>query len=86
MSSYSPTHDPGVVSPVTHDLFLFSLSLFLSLSLSVSLSLSLCSFFENMARIVSQDYVPTEMDVLRVRIRTTGVIETQFKVKHLVFR
>ncbi|KAL6461999.1 hypothetical protein MHYP_G00301440 [Metynnis hypsauchen] len=39
-----------------------------------------------MARIVSQDYVPTEMDVLRVRIRTTGVIETQFKVKHLVFR
>ncbi|XP_017538719.1 guanine nucleotide binding protein (G protein) alpha v1 isoform X1 [Pygocentrus nattereri] len=43
-------------------------------------------FFENMARIVSQDYVPTEMDVLRVRIRTTGVIETQFKVKHLVFR
>uniref|UniRef100_A0A4W4FPP9 Guanine nucleotide binding protein (G protein) alpha v1 n=2 Tax=Electrophorus electricus TaxID=8005 RepID=A0A4W4FPP9_ELEEL len=43
-------------------------------------------FFENMARIVSPDYVPTEMDVLRVRIRTTGVIETQFKVKHLVFR
>ncbi|KAK1802379.1 hypothetical protein P4O66_022047, partial [Electrophorus voltai] len=43
-------------------------------------------FFENMARIISPDYVPTEMDVLRVRIRTTGVIETQFKVKHLVFR
>uniref|UniRef100_W5KB93 Guanine nucleotide binding protein (G protein) alpha v1 n=1 Tax=Astyanax mexicanus TaxID=7994 RepID=W5KB93_ASTMX len=43
-------------------------------------------FFENMPRIVAADYVPTEMDVLRVRIRTTGVIETQFKVKHLVFR
>ncbi|KAK3528309.1 hypothetical protein QTP86_030867 [Hemibagrus guttatus] len=43
-------------------------------------------FFENMTRIMSPDYVPTEMDVLRVRIRTTGVIETQFKVKHLVFR
>uniref|UniRef100_A0A8B9JR13 Guanine nucleotide binding protein (G protein) alpha v1 n=1 Tax=Astyanax mexicanus TaxID=7994 RepID=A0A8B9JR13_ASTMX len=42
-------------------------------------------FFENMSRIVAADYVPTEMDVLRVRIRTTGVIETQFKVKHLVF-
>ncbi|TUK25539.1 Guanine nucleotide-binding protein G(o) subunit alpha [Bagarius yarrelli] len=43
-------------------------------------------FFDNMDRIVSLDYVPTETDVLRVRIRTTGVIETQFKVKHLVFR
>lgn len=39
-----------------------------------------------MSRITSPEYVPTEMDVLRVRLRTTGVIETQFKVKHLVFR
>ncbi|KAI2650531.1 Guanine nucleotide-binding protein G(o) subunit alpha [Labeo rohita] len=39
-----------------------------------------------MGRIISPDYMPTETDVLRVRLRTTGVIETQFKVKHLVFR
>uniref|UniRef100_A0A674DJ47 Guanine nucleotide binding protein (G protein) alpha v1 n=1 Tax=Salmo trutta TaxID=8032 RepID=A0A674DJ47_SALTR len=43
-------------------------------------------FFENMGRIISPDLVPTETDVLRVRLRTTGVIETQFKVKHLLFR
>ncbi|XP_067271778.1 guanine nucleotide binding protein (G protein) alpha v1 isoform X2 [Pseudorasbora parva] len=43
-------------------------------------------FFENMGRIIATDYMPTETDVLRVRLRTTGVIETQFKVKHLVFR
>ncbi|KAJ8362837.1 hypothetical protein SKAU_G00116680 [Synaphobranchus kaupii] len=43
-------------------------------------------FFENMSRIISPDYMPTETDVLRVRLRTTGVIETQFKVNHLVFR
>uniref|UniRef100_A0A8C2GTU7 Guanine nucleotide binding protein (G protein) alpha v1 n=1 Tax=Cyprinus carpio TaxID=7962 RepID=A0A8C2GTU7_CYPCA len=43
-------------------------------------------FFENMARIIAPNYMPTEMDILRVRLRTTGVIETQFKVKHLVFR
>ncbi|KPP66184.1 guanine nucleotide-binding protein G(o) subunit alpha-like, partial [Scleropages formosus] len=43
-------------------------------------------FFENMNRITSPGYIPTEMDVLRVRLRTTGVIETQFKVNHLVFR
>ncbi|KTG36420.1 hypothetical protein cypCar_00008818 [Cyprinus carpio] len=43
-------------------------------------------FFENMGRIIAPNYMPTEMDILRVRLRTTGVIETQFKVKHLVFR
>uniref|UniRef100_A0A4W5LF12 Phosphate cytidylyltransferase 2, ethanolamine n=1 Tax=Hucho hucho TaxID=62062 RepID=A0A4W5LF12_9TELE len=43
-------------------------------------------FFENMGRIICPEYVPTETDVLRVRLRTTGVIETQFKVKHLLFR
>ncbi|XP_066560676.1 guanine nucleotide binding protein (G protein) alpha v1 [Amia ocellicauda] len=43
-------------------------------------------FFENMARIIAPEYMPTETDVLRVRLRTTGVIETQFKVSHLVFR
>ncbi|KAM4594593.1 guanine nucleotide binding protein (G protein) alpha v1 [Fundulus diaphanus] len=43
-------------------------------------------FFENMSRITTPDYVPTETDVLRVRLRTTGVIETQFKVNHLIFR
>ncbi|XP_037619292.1 guanine nucleotide binding protein (G protein) alpha v1 isoform X2 [Sebastes umbrosus] len=43
-------------------------------------------FFENLTRITSPDYVPTETDVLRVRLRTTGVIETQFKVNRLIFR
>ncbi|XP_068448464.1 guanine nucleotide binding protein (G protein) alpha v1 isoform X2 [Clinocottus analis] len=43
-------------------------------------------FFENLARITSPEYVPTETDVLRVRLRTTGVIETQFKVDRLIFR
>ncbi|XP_051980375.1 guanine nucleotide binding protein (G protein) alpha v1 [Xyrauchen texanus] len=43
-------------------------------------------FFEHISRIIAPEYMPTETDVLRVRLRTTGVIETQFKVKHLVFR
>ncbi|XP_016415496.1 guanine nucleotide-binding protein G(o) subunit alpha-like isoform X2 [Sinocyclocheilus rhinocerous] len=43
-------------------------------------------FFENMGRVIAPNYMPTETDILRVRLRTTGVIETQFKVKHLVFR
>ncbi|RXN02201.1 Guanine nucleotide-binding protein G(o) subunit alpha [Acipenser ruthenus] len=43
-------------------------------------------FFDNMNRIITPEYIPTETDVLRVRLRTTGIIETQFKVNHLVFR
>lgn len=64
-----------------------SLTFFHPLSLSTpTSSSSFPSFFENMTRIKSPGYVPTETDVLRVRLRTTGVIETQFKVNHLIFR
>ncbi|XP_056144556.1 guanine nucleotide-binding protein G(o) subunit alpha-like [Lampris incognitus] len=43
-------------------------------------------FFENMNRLIAPNYVPTEMDVLRVRVRTCGIIETQFQVNERVFR
>lgn len=43
-------------------------------------------FFRNLSRIISPNYIPTEMDVLRVRVRTTGIIETQFHVKDFIFR
>ncbi|XP_055021368.1 guanine nucleotide-binding protein G(o) subunit alpha-like, partial [Boleophthalmus pectinirostris] len=42
--------------------------------------------FENLSRIISPNYVPSETDVLRVRVRTCGIIETQFQVNDLVFR
>eukprot|EP00064_Thunnus_orientalis_P000205 superscaffoldBa00000009_g205 len=43
-------------------------------------------FFENMSRIIAPSYVPTEADVLRVRVRTCGIIETQFQVNDMIFR
>ncbi|XP_061830132.1 guanine nucleotide binding protein (G protein) alpha v1 isoform X2 [Nerophis lumbriciformis] len=43
-------------------------------------------FFENMSRIIAPNYVPTERDVLRVRVRTCGIIETQFQVNDVIFR
>lgn len=43
-------------------------------------------FFENLSRIISPNYVPSEADVLRVRVRTSGIIETQFHVNDFVFR
>ncbi|KAK2833423.1 hypothetical protein Q5P01_017312 [Channa striata] len=43
-------------------------------------------FFENMSRIIAPNYIPTETDVLRVRVRTCGIIETQFQVNNVIFR
>ncbi|XP_076609380.1 guanine nucleotide-binding protein G(o) subunit alpha-like [Chaetodon auriga] len=43
-------------------------------------------FFENMNQIIAPKYVPTEADVLRVRVRTCGIIETQFQLNEMIFR
>lgn len=45
-----------------------------------------CSYFQNMDRLLSDDYVPDEQDVLRSRVQTTGIIETSFHVKQLTYR
>lgn len=40
-------------------------------------------FFEEAPRIASQDYIPTEADVLRARTKTTGIYETRFQMGQL---
>ncbi|XP_065341957.1 guanine nucleotide-binding protein G(o) subunit alpha-like [Cloeon dipterum] len=42
--------------------------------------------FENMERICNDKYAPTPTDVLRARVRTHGVIETQFKINDNIIR
>jgi len=37
-------------------------------------------YFDDIARIVAPDYKPTDLDVLRSRVQTTGIIETEFTV------
>lgn len=39
-----------------------------------------------MNRIIAPLYVPTETDVLRVRVRTCGIVETQFQLNQMIFR
>ena len=39
-----------------------------------------------MPRILSDDYLPDEQDVLRSRVQTTGIIETTFRVKQMTYR
>lgn len=40
-------------------------------------------FFQNIRRIGSLDYVPNENDVLRARVKTTGITETRFTMGQL---
>ena len=44
---------------------------------------SISSLFENIDRICAPDYLPTETDILRARIKTTGIAETRFSMGQL---
>ena len=43
-------------------------------------------YFDAVDRISSPDYSPTDQDVLRSRVKTTGITETKFQVGDLVYR
>jgi guanine nucleotide-binding protein G(i) subunit alpha len=45
-----------------------------------------CSFFDNVVRIASPSYTPTDDDILHARVKTTGIIEVKFIVDELTFR
>lgn len=42
-------------------------------------------YLDDLERLCSPDYIPTEQDVLRTRVKTTGIIETTFHYKNLNF-
>ena len=44
------------------------------------------SFFLDVDRLFARDYVPTDQDVLRSRLRTTGITETIFDLGSLTYR
>ncbi|XP_062508564.1 guanine nucleotide-binding protein G(o) subunit alpha-like isoform X2 [Corticium candelabrum] len=43
-------------------------------------------FFDNMVRILSTNFTPNVDDVLRARVRTTGIIETNFRVGDVTYK
>ena len=45
-----------------------------------------CSFLDDLNRIGSKDYVPSEQDILRTRVKTTGIVEVHFNFKNLNFK
>uniref|UniRef100_A0A3P9H9D2 Guanine nucleotide-binding protein G(o) subunit alpha n=2 Tax=Oryzias latipes TaxID=8090 RepID=A0A3P9H9D2_ORYLA len=43
-------------------------------------------YLDSLDRIGAGDYQPTEQDILRTRVKTTGIVETHFTFKNLHFR
>ncbi|MEQ2167248.1 Guanine nucleotide-binding protein G(i) subunit alpha-2 [Goodea atripinnis] len=46
----------------------------------------LLSYLNDLERIAKLDYIPTQQDVLRTRVKTTGIVETHFTFKDLHFK
>lgn len=44
------------------------------------------SYLNDLERISQQSYMPTQQDVLRTRVKTTGIVETHFTFKELYFK
>ena len=42
-------------------------------------------FFDDLDRLSSPAYVPTDQDILHCRVKTTGITETKFKVGDLIY-
>ncbi|KAI9678038.1 MAG: G-Protein alpha subunit [Caeruleum heppii] len=47
---------------------------------------NLTYFFSDIDRLFAKDYIPTDQDVLRSRLRTTGITETIFELGSLTYR
>jgi len=43
-------------------------------------------FFDNIERFMSPSYIPSQVDVLRARVRSTGIEEAEFKFEDISFR
>ncbi|KAF9365746.1 guanine nucleotide-binding protein subunit alpha [Mortierella sp. NVP85] len=43
-------------------------------------------YFDSIDRIAKQNYIPTDQDVLRSRVKTTGITETTFLIGELTYR
>uniref|UniRef100_A0A8C2DD41 Guanine nucleotide-binding protein G(i) subunit alpha-1 n=1 Tax=Cyprinus carpio TaxID=7962 RepID=A0A8C2DD41_CYPCA len=54
--------------------------------LTPSFLLYLHSYLNDLDRISQATYVPTQQDVLRTRVKTTGIVETHFTFKDLHFK
>lgn len=48
--------------------------------------LTVGSFFDSLDRLFTKEYVPSDQDILRSRLKTTGITETVFDLGALTYR
>ena len=48
--------------------------------------ISFISFLDDLDRLGAKEYQPTEQDILRTRVKTTGIVEVHFSFKNLNFK
>lgn len=54
--------------------------------LSLADVMCISSYLSDLDRVTAEGYVPTQQDVLRVRVPTTGIIEYPFDLENVIFR
>ena len=64
----------------------FRLSSETSLQVENGPCLRALSYFDSIGRIAQPDYLPNDQDVLRSRVKTTGITETTFIIGELTYR
>lgn len=47
---------------------------------------NLSYYFQDVERLFAKDYLPSDQDILRARLRTTGISETIFDTGNLTYR
>ena len=47
---------------------------------------SVISYFNSLDRMSTNGYMPTDQDILRSRVKTTGITETTFRVAELTYK
>ena len=54
--------------------------------LNIDIAFFVISYFDCIDRIGSPGYVPTDQDILRTRVKTTGITETHFQIGELTYK
>ena len=53
---------------------------------NLELVISVFSYLDEIERLCDVNYKPTQQDVLYTRVKTTGIIETEFKCREFTFK
>lgn len=69
-----------------NDVLNFNLYNLLISKLFVVIRMFIESFFDNIDRIGKVNYMPTEKDILFSKVKTTGIVETEFEINNRKFR